>query len=100
MARMKPAKPRLRPARNAAPPTPARAKRITGNSLIAIRRKHFAKQPLCVACKADGRIRLATELDHITPLWAGGRLRLLFTNLRPMWATDNISNGAKVLALL
>ncbi len=73
MARMKPAKPRLRPARNAAPPTPARAKRITGNSLIAIPRKHFAKQPLCVACKADGRIRLATELDHITPLLAGGR---------------------------
>ena len=23
-----------------------------------------------------------------------------FTNLRPMWATDNISKGAKVLALL
>ena len=69
---MKPARSRLRPAGSAAPPSPSRAKRITGNSLIAIRRKHFAKQPLCVACKAAGFVRLATELDHITPLWAGG----------------------------
>ena len=47
-------------------------KRITGNSLYAVRKKHFAKQPLCVHCFDDGRITLAAELDHIIPLWAGG----------------------------
>jgi hypothetical protein len=26
----------------------AEVKRLTGNSLYAVRRKHFAKQPLCV----------------------------------------------------
>lgn len=28
--------------------------------------------PLCKACEADGRVVRAQELDHITPLWAGG----------------------------
>ena len=26
----------------------------------------------CPACKTLGRLRLATEVDHIVPLWAGG----------------------------
>lgn len=46
--------------------------RIRGNSLYAIRRKHFQSHPLCVTCEAEGRVRLATELDHIVPLWEGG----------------------------
>ena len=44
--------------------------------------------------------RMPGIIDASSPGHAGGRLRLLFTNLRPMWATDNISKGAKVLALL
>lgn len=28
--------------------------------------------PLCVHCKAEGRINAARELDHIVPLWNGG----------------------------
>lgn len=26
----------------------------------------------CIECKASGAVRLATEVDHIVPLWAGG----------------------------
>lgn len=47
--------------------------RIRGNSLYAIRSKHFTKNPLCVVCECEGRTALATELDHIVPLWEGGR---------------------------
>ena len=46
--------------------------RIRGNSLYAIRRKHFQASPLCVVCDSEGRTSLASELDHIIPLWEGG----------------------------
>ena len=46
--------------------------RLRGNSLYAVRKKHFAKQPLCVVCFDDGKTTLAQELDHIKPLWMGG----------------------------
>jgi 5-methylcytosine-specific restriction protein A len=49
------------------------ATRIRGSELDRIRREHFARAPLCVHCQARGLVRLAVELDHITPLWAGGR---------------------------
>jgi 5-methylcytosine-specific restriction endonuclease McrA len=44
--------------------------RIRG--LYAIRKAHFLKHPLCAECERQGRTALATDLDHITPLWAGG----------------------------
>lgn len=47
--------------------------RIRGRRLQRIRRAHFAKQPLCVACQGKGIVRLAAELDHITPLHKGGK---------------------------
>lgn len=45
------------------------------------------------------------HIDHIVPLATATCEQDVialnhFTNLRPMWATDNISKGAKVLALL
>lgn len=46
--------------------------RIRGNSLKAIRREFFKAHPLCAECERQGRVTLAQELDHITPLWAGG----------------------------
>jgi 5-methylcytosine-specific restriction protein A len=46
--------------------------RIRGRRLQAIRRAHFQANPLCVACKAANRIRLATQVDHIVPLFKGG----------------------------
>lgn len=49
------------------------AGRIRGAKLQTIRKRWFAKNPLCVACKRKGYITVATELDHITPLYKGGK---------------------------
>lgn len=46
--------------------------RISGRKLQRIRREHFRRNPLCVMCEAEGRVRLATELDHIVSLGKGG----------------------------
>jgi 5-methylcytosine-specific restriction protein A len=32
----------------------------------------LAQQPFCVACQRVGRVALATDVDHIVPLSAGG----------------------------
>jgi 5-methylcytosine-specific restriction protein A len=36
------------------------------------RERWFIAHPLCVTCTAEGRVRLARELDHIIPLHKGG----------------------------
>lgn len=43
-------------------------RRITGQKLQALRAELFREHPLCVMCKAAGRITVATERDHIVPL--------------------------------
>lgn len=48
------------------------ASRITGRRLQRIRQRHFDSYPLCVECEKAGRVRLATELDHIVALVNGG----------------------------
>jgi 5-methylcytosine-specific restriction protein A len=47
-------------------------KRITGRKLQAMRAALFAREPLCVECKRQGRISEATQRDHIIPLAEGG----------------------------
>ena len=47
--------------------------RIRGRRLQTIRARHFARHPLCVDCEKAGRVRLATELDHIVALVNGGQ---------------------------
>ena len=47
-------------------------KRITGRRLQRIRKQVFAEQPICVACKAKGRVTVATQVDHIVALVNGG----------------------------
>jgi 5-methylcytosine-specific restriction enzyme A len=47
--------------------------RIRGRKLQAIRARHFAAHPICVACEAQGRVRMATELDHVIALANGGK---------------------------
>lgn len=37
-----------------------------------IRRRHFQRDPLCVKCRALGRVVAATQVDHERPLWDGG----------------------------
>ena len=45
------------------------------------------------------------HIDHIVPLASASSLEEMerlnhFTNLRPLWASDNLSKGAKVETLL
>jgi 5-methylcytosine-specific restriction protein A len=49
------------------------SKRIRGRKLQEIRKRHFEQFPLCVDCQKQGRVRLATELDHIIALHNGGK---------------------------
>ena len=48
-------------------------KRVTGRKLQAMRAKLFQQSPLCVECERHGRVTLATQRDHITPLAEGGQ---------------------------
>jgi 5-methylcytosine-specific restriction protein A len=66
-------KPRLQTLSTATARSQTQVTRIRGNSLYAIRRKHFEANHLCVECDRQGRVSRATELDHIIPLWAGGQ---------------------------
>lgn len=47
-------------------------KRVTGRKLQELRHALFTREPLCVMCKANGLVVLATVRDHITPLAEGG----------------------------
>ena len=51
---------------------PTATKRITGRKLQAMRTELFKTQPLCAECERQGRVRLATQRDHIKPLAEGG----------------------------
>jgi 5-methylcytosine-specific restriction protein A len=46
--------------------------RLGGWGLQQLRKRWFRDHPLCVHCLTAGRIRAATELDHIVPLSRGG----------------------------
>lgn len=46
--------------------------RLRGRKLQEIRARFFAASPLCERCKANGRLRLATQLDHRVALANGG----------------------------
>lgn len=51
---------------------PAATKRTTGRKLQTMRAELFKSQPLCAECDRQGRVRLATQRDHIKPLSEGG----------------------------
>jgi len=51
---------------------PTATKRITGRRLQVMRTDLFRREPLCVQCKAQGLVVLATQRDHIRPLAEGG----------------------------
>jgi 5-methylcytosine-specific restriction protein A len=51
---------------------PTATKRVTGRKLQAMRADLFSRNPLCVECEKQGRVRLATQRDHIVPLAEGG----------------------------
>lgn len=47
-------------------------RRITGRALQAMRARLFKREPLCRACRKQGRVTLATIRDHVVPLAEGG----------------------------
>lgn len=49
-------------------PTP----RLRGQRWVDQRKLLLMQNPLCVKCKEEGRVTLATEIDHIVPLFKGG----------------------------
>ena len=53
--------------------SPAAVERTRGGALMTIRQRFFRERPCCVMCEAEGVTRAAVELDHIVPLWAGGK---------------------------
>lgn len=52
--------------------SPLATKRVTGRRLQALRAELFKSQPLCVECQRAGRVRVATQRDHVIPLAEGG----------------------------
>lgn len=47
--------------------------RMRGRPLQRRNRRFLAEFPLCAACDREGRVSEAQEVDHRTPLWAGGK---------------------------
>lgn len=47
--------------------------RTRGGKWSRMRAKWLRKHPLCCMCEAEGHVTIADEVDHIVPLWAGGK---------------------------
>ena len=48
--------------------------RTRGSKWMKIRARWLREHPLCVMCRAKGMDGIpATQLDHIIPLWRGGK---------------------------
>jgi 5-methylcytosine-specific restriction protein A len=52
---------------------PDAPKRVAGRKLQRLRAELFSERPLCAECERLGRVRLATQRDHVVPLAEGGR---------------------------
>lgn len=52
--------------------TTSRHERGYGNAWRDLRLLVLAEEPLCRACRADGRVTAATEVDHVVPKSRGG----------------------------
>ncbi len=46
--------------------------RTRGRANQRRRERILSAQPLCVQCEQHDRVALATEVDHVVPLWKGG----------------------------
>ena len=58
--------------RTGQPPLAQITPRMRGRKLQERRKRWFCMHPLCVKCEELGRVREATELDHVIPLHKGG----------------------------
>jgi 5-methylcytosine-specific restriction endonuclease McrA len=76
MGRLQTLKPQVRMIQNNVRQMRAGDVRIRGWALTLIRERILRRDSgvcQCGECKATGRVRLASIVDHIVPLWAGGR---------------------------
>jgi 5-methylcytosine-specific restriction protein A len=55
------------------PQSLSKTTRLTGNTLQKIRREKLLANPACELCIKEGIVTPAVEVDHIVPLWAGGK---------------------------
>jgi len=60
------------------------SKRGYGADWRALRNDHIARHPLCSHCEAEGRITLATDVDHIIAHKGNDALRLDPNNLQSL----------------
>ena len=60
-----------KPARTLWQKGPNAPKRLSGRRLQQRRERWFRQHPLCAACEEKGIVRLAQELDHVSPLAQG-----------------------------
>lgn len=79
--------------------------RIRGRALQARRLRVWTADPTCKRCGRLTRFPDGFELDHIVPLASAKTeedvIRLNhFTNLRPMWAKDNIAKSDRITHLI
>lgn len=47
--------------------------RMRGRAAVDRRARWLHAHPLCAHCDREGRVTAGQVVDHITPLWAGGR---------------------------
>lgn len=70
------------------------AQRGYGAKWQKFRAAYLAQHPLCVHCEAEGKIRLATDLDHIIPHRGNMTLFWDFNNLQPLCASHHSKKTA------
>ncbi|MBP6564142.1 MAG: HNH endonuclease [Burkholderiales bacterium] len=70
--------------------------RIRGRANQRRRERILSAQPLCVLCQAEDRVALATEVDHVVPLWKGGGDH--DGNLQPLCSSCHASKSAREAA--
>lgn len=69
---MKTLRPQVRTLNTSVAP-PSTAKRIDGNTRVAVVKRLARERPrMCAECYRQGFVRFGDELDHIAPLWKGG----------------------------
>lgn len=54
-----------------------------------LRNRHARKNPLCVACLAEGRITPVEQVDHVIPIRDAPERRLDETNLQSLCGTHH-----------
>ena len=52
---------------------PLETNRLRGSAAVKRRANWLRLYPLCVECEAEGKVRAGDVVDHIFPLWKGGR---------------------------